>query len=32
MPEWLQYWLVAMVTINTTVNLVVFFIGRKFKR
>lgn len=31
MPEWMQYWLVAMVTINTAVNLIVFFIGRKFK-
>ena len=31
MPEWLQYWLVIMVTLNTTVNLVVFFVGRKFK-
>ena len=24
-------WLVAMVTINTTVNLIVFFVGRKFR-
>ena len=32
MPEWLQYWLVAMVTLNTTVNLIVFFRGRKFKQ
>jgi hypothetical protein len=32
MPEWVQYWLVGMVTINTTVNLIVFFRGRKFKQ
>ena len=31
MPEWIQYWLVIMITINTTVNLIVFFKGRKFK-
>jgi len=31
MPEWWEWWLLAMLTINTGVNLVVFFVGRKFK-
>ena len=27
-----QWWLLIMVTTNTIVNLIVFFVGRKFKR
>jgi len=27
-----QAWLLLMVTINTVVNLIVFFVGRKFKK
>jgi len=30
--SWLEYWLILMVTINTAQNLVVFFVGRKFKK
>lgn len=31
MPEWLQYWLVAMVTLNTAINTVVF-LKHRFKQ
>ena len=24
MPDWMQYWLVAMVTLNTLINTIVF--------
>ena len=27
-----EAWLILMVTINTIQNLIVFFVGRKFKR
>jgi len=27
-----ELWLVLMVTINTIQNLIVFFVGRKFKK
>jgi hypothetical protein len=29
---WWQWWILIAITINTTVNLIVFFRGRKFKR
>ena len=32
MPEWWEWWLLAAITINTTVNLIVFFKGRKFRK
>tara|TARA_R100000963_G_C4593997_1_gene70172 strand:- start:206 stop:310 length:105 start_codon:yes stop_codon:yes gene_type:complete len=32
MSHWLEYWLILMVTVNTAQNLVVFFVGRKFKK
>jgi len=25
MPDWLQYWLVIMVTLNTFINVIVFY-------
>lgn len=31
-PEWWEWWLLAMLTINTMVNVTVFFVGRKFKK
>jgi len=27
-----EFWLLLMVTINTIQNLIVFFVGRKFKK
>jgi hypothetical protein len=27
-----EFWLLLMVTINTMQNLIVFFVGRKFKK
>ena len=27
-----EAWLIAMVTVNTVQNVIVFFVGRKFKR
>ena len=27
-----EFWLLLMVTINTVQNLIVFFVGRKFKK
>ena len=32
MPEWWEWWMMAMLTVNTTVNLIVFFKGRKFRK
>jgi|MDSZ01.3.fsa_nt_gb hypothetical protein len=29
-PNWWQWWLIIAITINTTINLIVFFKGRKF--
>ena len=30
--EFWQWWLLSMVTINTVINSIVFFVGRKFKK
>jgi|TARA_X000001382_G_scaffold92266_1_gene66807 hypothetical protein len=30
--EFWQWWLLIMVTTNTVVNLIVFFVGRKFRK
>jgi len=30
--EFWQWWILSMVTINTIQNLIVFFVGRKFKK
>jgi len=30
--EFWQWWILIMVTINTCINIVVFFVGRKFKK
>jgi hypothetical protein len=30
--EFWQWWILIMVTINTSINTVVFFVGRKFKK
>ena len=30
MPEWWEWWLLAAITTNTAVNLIVFFKGRKY--
>ncbi len=27
-----EFWLLLMVTVNTIQNLIVFFVGRKFKK
>lgn len=27
-----EFWLLLMVTVNTVQNLIVFFVGRKFKK
>lgn len=32
MPEWWEWWMMAMLTVNTSVNLIVFFKGRKFRK
>ncbi len=31
MDMW-EFWLLLMVTINTVQNVIVFFVGRKFKK
>jgi|TARA_A100001515_G_C4450269_1_gene170024 hypothetical protein len=30
--EFWQWWILVMVTINTCINAIVFFVGRKFKK
>ena len=30
--EFWQWWLLSMVTINTVINSIVFFVGRKFNK
>jgi len=30
--EFWQWWILIMVTINTLINTIVFFVGRKFKK
>ena len=30
--EFWQWWILIMVTINTCINTIVFFVGRKFKK
>jgi len=32
MPEWWEIWMMVAITINTVVNLIVFFKGRKFRK
>lgn len=32
MPNWWQWWILTAITLNTVVNLIVFFRGRKFKK
>jgi len=32
MPTWWQWWLIVVITANTVINAIVFFIGRKFKK
>ena len=32
MPTWWQWWLIVVITVNTIINAIVFFIGRKFKK
>jgi len=31
LPNWWQWWLIIAITINTLINVTVFFVGRKFK-
>jgi len=31
-PNWWQWWLLGAITVNTLINVTVFFVGRKFKR
>jgi len=31
-PTWWQWWLLIAITVNTIINVTVFFVGRKFKR
>jgi len=31
-PNWRQWWLLGAITVNTLINVTVFFVGRKFKR
>ena len=30
--EFWQWWILIMVTVNTCINTIVFFVGRKFKK
>lgn len=30
MPEWWEWWLLFAITLNTLLNLIVFFKGRKY--
>ena len=32
MPTWWQWWVIVVITANTIINAIVFFIGRKFKK
>ena len=32
MDEFWKWWILSMVTINTFINTIVFFVGRKFKK
>ena len=32
LPSWWQWWILIALTINTTINTIVFFKGRKFKK
>lgn len=32
MPSWWEWWLLIAITLNTIINTIVFFKGRKFKK
>jgi len=32
MPSWWEWWLLTAITLNTIINTIVFFQGRKFKK
>jgi hypothetical protein len=31
-PSWWEWWLLTAITLNTIINTIVFFQGRKFKK